>query len=145
MYQGGCECGFVRYQFRGEPLTCYACHCTDCQSASGSAFSLSMLVQREDIQITSGEEAQHIFTMNHDQRVRHHCGQCGAALWYGGAEASELVALKAGTFDDTSWFQPIAHVWVRSAQAWFRFDSNVATYETQPDISDLLQLWQARK
>src|SRR3546814_14775313 len=38
---GGCFCGAVRYVleegFRFRP---YACHCTDCQSRTGSAFKI---------------------------------------------------------------------------------------------------------
>ncbi len=55
MYSGGCECKSVRYQFQGEPMTCYACHCTDCQTASGSAFALSMILNDKDIEVTEGE------------------------------------------------------------------------------------------
>ncbi|MGA8048702.1 MAG: GFA family protein [Burkholderiales bacterium] len=45
-----------------EPVTFYACHCTDCQKRSGSSFGLSMWVNRLD----------------RDDRV---CAQCGTLLW----------------------------------------------------------------
>jgi len=32
-------------------LTGYACHCTDCQTSSGSAFTLSMTVNRDNIEM----------------------------------------------------------------------------------------------
>ena len=43
--RGGCRCGAVRYTLALDdlPLT-YACHCTDCQTWSGSAFSQQVLV-----------------------------------------------------------------------------------------------------
>ena len=41
---GGCLCGAVRYTLHeGFRLNPYACHCTDCQSRTGSAFSEHML------------------------------------------------------------------------------------------------------
>jgi hypothetical protein len=43
-YTGGCVCGATCYRLTAEPLTLYACHCTDCQKRSGSAFGLSMWV-----------------------------------------------------------------------------------------------------
>ena len=46
-YLGGCQCGTIRYKIRGEPWAIYACHCTECQRQSTSAFGLSMPVRRE--------------------------------------------------------------------------------------------------
>ena len=40
-YTGRCFCEAVQYRITEEPLTFYACHCTDCQKRSGSAFGLS--------------------------------------------------------------------------------------------------------
>jgi hypothetical protein len=37
---GGCLCGAVRYSLNAAPLLVHACHCHDCQSVSGSAYSL---------------------------------------------------------------------------------------------------------
>ena len=52
---GGCLCGAVRYVLReGFRLNPYACHCTDCQSRTGSAFSEHMLFALADLEI-SGE------------------------------------------------------------------------------------------
>ena len=36
---GGCHCGNIRYEVcRVDPATVAICHCTDCQTLSGSAF-----------------------------------------------------------------------------------------------------------
>jgi len=51
-YTGGCVCGATRYRLTAEPLTLYACHCTDCQKRSGSAFGLSMWVHRGALELT---------------------------------------------------------------------------------------------
>ena len=37
---GGCLCGAVRYEVRGEPVHVGRCHCTDCRKESGSAFTV---------------------------------------------------------------------------------------------------------
>ena len=40
---GGCRCGRVRYRVALPKLpNVYACHCRDCQTWSGSAFSLQL-------------------------------------------------------------------------------------------------------
>ena len=38
-YTGRCFCEAVKYRITDEPLTFYACHCTDCQKRSGSALA----------------------------------------------------------------------------------------------------------
>jgi hypothetical protein len=37
---GGCQCGKIRYAITDEPQLVYACHCTECQRATSSAFSM---------------------------------------------------------------------------------------------------------
>jgi hypothetical protein len=65
-YPGRCLCGAVRYRVTEEPLTLYACHCTDCQKRSGSAFGLSMWVRRAAIEATRGEAASLTTTLPED-------------------------------------------------------------------------------
>lgn len=145
MKQGGCGCRSVRYRLTGEPLTCYACHCTDCQTTSGSAFTLSMIVRSRDIDLCAGELAVNLLNTNGVQAKRHHCGHCGVALWYSADAYPGIYALKPGTFDDTTWFKPVAHIWMRSAQPWVTFDPNTKQYPNQPELSELVQLWANRE
>jgi len=144
MYLGGCECKSLRYKFSGTPLTCYACHCTDCQTSSGSAFALSMLVNEKDIEIIEGDVAINTVDYNGTIVKRHYCSQCGIPFWFSANIYPNIVALKPGTFDDTSWFTPIAHLWVRSAQPWVILDNSISQYEKQPKISELMDLWASR-
>src|SRR5215472_15442650 len=37
-FTGGCLCGALRYEAKGEPLYTGHCYCSDCQKASGSGF-----------------------------------------------------------------------------------------------------------
>ncbi|NOZ52530.1 MAG: GFA family protein [Gammaproteobacteria bacterium] len=141
MHQGGCQCRAVRYQFNGEPLTCYTCHCTDCQTSTGSAFTLSMIVNSSDIEIIKGNCAINTFEHNGTEVQRNHCETCGSALWFMATEMPDYTALKPGTFDDTAWFKPVAHLWLRSAQPWVLLDETTKKYQKQPKMSALMTLW----
>lgn len=143
MHQGGCQCGSVKYQHSGDPLTCYACHCTDCQTATGSAFTLSMIVNSSDVRVIEGSCRVNTFDHNGTEVQRHHCGSCGSALWYMATAMPDFLALKPGTFADTTWFKPVAHLWLRSAQPWVVLDNEAAKFEKQPEMSELFQLWAA--
>lgn len=141
MKTGGCECKTIRYQYSGEPLTCYACHCTDCQTISGSAFGMSMIVNEKDFQVMEGEMTINTVDKNGIQVNRHYCDKCGVIFYFSASEYAGIVALKPGTFDDTSWFRPVAHVWTRSAQPWVVFADDTVKYEQQPELGELVELW----
>ncbi len=49
---GGCQCGAVRYEVSGPPRIVYACHCTECQRQSGSAFAMAAVIPGESFRIT---------------------------------------------------------------------------------------------
>ena len=145
-YTGRCFCEATRFRISAEPLTLYACHCTDCQKRSGSAFGLSLWVPRAAIEVTSGEPALQVLK-GADGRSRpgRSCAQCGARLWSEPEKRPTLAIVRAGTLDDTAWLRPVAHVWTRSAQPWFAIPQSVARYATQPDdFSELVQLWRER-
>lgn len=144
MYSGSCECKSIGYQYSGEPLTCYACHCTDCQTSSGSAFGLSMIVNDKDFEVTRGTVSTNTIDVNGTKIEKHHCSDCGTPLWFSAEEYPGILAIKPGTFENTSWFKPIAHLWVRSAQPWVSFDIDTPQYQKQPEMSELLDLWASR-
>jgi hypothetical protein len=143
---GGCECGQVRYQLTADPATVYACHCTDCQTATGSSFALSMFVARDAIELLRGDPELREFSLpDGRQRRALACSKCGTSLWGVPRDFPELLNLEPGTLDDTSWFRPIAHIWTRSAQPWVTIPANDLRYEKQSaDPARLVQAWKSR-
>ena len=91
MITGGCLCGRVRYEARGEPLFCVVCHCRDCQKASGAGHMPVVGVRRADLSMT-GEVRQY--------GVRAFCPHCGSMLLGLPQSAPDLVTLYAGGIDD---------------------------------------------
>lgn len=137
--QGGCGCGFCRYEVTGAPLSVHACHCTDCQTLSGSAFGLSMVLNETDIDLTRGELFYSEFAMSRNAMHRHQCRECGVALWFSSPGYPGIVALKPGTLDDTSRLRPLAHMWVRSAQPWLTLADKTPKFQEQPTFEELLE------
>ena len=52
--KGGCACGLVRYESRGEPTFSYLCQCRDCQMASGTGHAAIFMIDEEGLSV-SGE------------------------------------------------------------------------------------------
>jgi hypothetical protein len=56
-----------------------------------------------------------------------------------------VITLRPGGLDDTSWLQPIGHIWTRSAQPWVSIPEGTLNYEDQPqDYTALIQAWRER-
>ena len=39
---GGCHCGFIKYEAEIDPNAVRICHCTDCQTLTGSAYRVTV-------------------------------------------------------------------------------------------------------
>jgi hypothetical protein len=145
-YAGRCVCGAVRYRLTAEPFTLYACHCTDCQSQSGSAFRLSMPVARAAIELTAGEPEHAEYTpLGGRTKQAARCASCATWLWGEPERAPAVAILRPSTLDDRSWVEPVAHIWVRSAQPWVRIPAGVLTFDGQPDDErELVRAWRAQ-
>ena len=143
---GGCQCGAVRFEIRSEPSTVYACHCTECQRQSGSAFALSMPVARDAIAIVKGTPKA--WRRVHESgRVIHcmFCGDCGTRLFHNPERNPAVSIVKPGTLDDARSLHAVGHIWTRSAQAWVEIPADTVNYEAQqPDMTRLIEAWKAR-
>lgn len=144
--EGGCCCGSVRYRLLEDPLELHVCHCTDCQRLSGNAFIMTMSVHQRSLELHRGELTTFEFptpqgTTRRDQR----CSDCGSRMWSEPPRYPELRGLRPGTLDDTSWLNPIAHIWTASAQPWVSIPDGVLRYDKAPDDDlDLVRAWKHR-
>jgi hypothetical protein len=146
---GGCQCGNIRYELIGTPQMLYACHCTDCQKQSASAFGLSLRMRPRDIRLLrGGEHLRSWDTRGGDGVIKrcHFCPDCGTRIMHGSDNPEDSVSIKAGSLDDTSDLRPIAHIWLKSAQPWISIDpAHYRCFDAEPgDESELQRLWRAQ-
>ena len=129
---GGCACGAVRYTAAVLADRAYACHCSECQTRSGSAFAMLLPVPAASFQVSGEtltvpqEEANGIVA------TLHLCAQCLTRIYTENPLWSDLRILRAGTLDDSAAASPAFHIWVSSKQTWFTLPLGVPQYETQP-------------
>jgi hypothetical protein len=55
---GGCRCGHIRYEITEQPWFGFACHCTDCQQLTASAFSLGITVPESGFRLVQNRPQQ---------------------------------------------------------------------------------------
>lgn len=142
---GGCLCGTCRYRLGGEPLAFYACHCTDCQRGTGSAFALSMIVRREDVELLQGEPSLAEVCMPDGRLKRNrHCVGCATRLWGEPVRFPQLLVLRPGTLDQPETYTPYGDIWTASARSWVGFTGG-PRFERQPeDPLALSRAWRDR-
>lgn len=144
--EGGCQCGSLRYEVRGEPLAVCACHCTDCQRRSGSAFGITMFAARSQVTLARGEPARYDYVEQDGRRwIGTYCANCVIRLWSESPRNPDVLFLAAGTLDATSGLAPAVHVWTRSAQSWVRIPDDVPTFAQQPEMAELVRAWRERR
>ena len=79
---GACTCGNIRIEGEADPATTSICHCTDCQTATGTAFRVSIPVSGASFKVT-GEPTIYIKTTadSGNPRAQAFCGKCGSPLY----------------------------------------------------------------
>ena len=79
---GTCLCGEVRYSLApGFRLNPYACHCTDCQSRTGSAFSEHMLFSLANLTISGELDAGEYDQPSGARATIYGCARCKARIY----------------------------------------------------------------
>jgi hypothetical protein len=133
---GGCLCGAVRYTLReGFRFRPYACHCTDCQSRTGSAFSEHMLFVLADLSIEGELDAGDFIQPSGARSRIVGCARCKARIYATNDEREGMASLRCGTLDDSAAVVPAAHLWVKSKQPWIGLPTDAVTMDEQPRSS----------
>ena len=129
---GGCLCSAVRYEIVAEPLQPLVCHCKNCQRQTGSIGSTAVIVPKAAIEIDGTlTRYEHLSDSGHGMQ-RHFCPLCGSPIMTTLDRVPDIVAVKVGTFDDTSWFRPQINIWTDSAQPWMPIDPACLNYPQNP-------------
>ncbi len=115
---GGCACGIVRYSLLGAPLLAYACHCHDCQKATGAAFSLTLVIRTADLEVAGTPDVTTRSSRSGRAVERSFCPSCRVPLFSRAPITPEYMSLRVGTLDDASWVVPISQSFVESAIPW---------------------------
>jgi hypothetical protein len=130
---GGCQCGAIRYRVSQEPVAVGICHCTECQAATGSAFSMSMIVPDAGFGLLQGQLKT--WTRSSDSGrpvVCAFCPDCGTRITHQAELYRGFVNVRPGTLDDRSWLRPTRSFWTREKQPWVQVPDDLVQHETQP-------------
>ena len=131
---GRCHCGQISFEAEIDPAQVRICHCTDCQTLSGSAFRINVASLPGTLVVKSGSPKTYLKTAESGNRRAHaFCPDCGTPLWAAAPGPDPAtVGLRVGTLDQRAELKPSRQGWCRSALPWSMDLSGVARFERRP-------------
>ena len=137
-FSGGCQCGAVRYSFKGPLGTTDVCHCRMCQKAFGSFGAVLVRVNNADFAWTRGEPE----TFKSSALVdRGFCKNCGTPLFMY-EKGDGFIDIAVGTLDNPNAVGSLqAQIGIESRVQWW----NTITALPEKTTEDLLTTEELKK
>jgi hypothetical protein len=130
--QGGCHCGKITYEAEIDPAKVSICHCTDCQTTSGSAYRINVACEKGTFVLKTGEPRIYVKTAESgNKRAQGFCPDCGTSLFSTTETNRQIYALRVGTIAQRAQLRPHSQGWCRSAQPWVMDISALPQYPRQ--------------
>ena len=143
---GGCRCGAVRYTLALESLPrTYACHCLDCQTWSGSAFSQQTFLPEETLTVTGPLSVYELATPSGRVSKQRMCSICHTRIYNSNSARPGVVVVRAGTLDQSDQLDAVAHIWVKRKQRWLGLPQDVPTWPEGAPVAELLHALSRRR
>ena len=131
---GSCHCGRIRFEAEVDPETVVICHCTDCQTLSGTTFRTVVPTKQGTFKLLSGEiKIYEKVAESGNTREQTFCPNCGTPIYSApvGPE-NKVVSLRVGAIRQRDRLIPSDQFWARSAQCWLKDLPTVPAREKQP-------------
>ena len=134
--EGGCHCGSIRFEAEVDPATAVVCHCTDCQTFSGSAFRTVVQTRPGTFALLAGRPTVYVKTAESgNKRQQTFCPTCGTPIYSAPASGdTKVVVLRVGAIRQRDQIVPRDQYWFRSSQSWLPKLSTIGKQDKQPAV-----------
>ena len=125
VHSGGCACGKVSVEARGEPYRVGVCHCLTCRKLHGAPFSFYAVFPPDAVTIAGQVDV--LASSEHGRR--YFCPACGSQVWSQYSRPDEIYVYP-GAFAETGLWEPTYELWTIRRDPWVpEFPSVVNRYE----------------
>jgi hypothetical protein len=130
---GGCHCGQIKFRAEVDTDQILICHCTDCQTLSGSAYRTVAPAKEGTIEIISGELKMYEKTADDGSiRIQSFCPDCGTPIYSSPPQGTPgFFGIRVGAIKQRDQLTPNKQIWCRSALEWVQDLSEAPKFETQ--------------
>jgi hypothetical protein len=133
--QGACHCGYITFEGDADPEKAGICHCTDCQTSTGSVFRTNVPIPGKSFKMLSGTPTIYVKTTaeSGNPRAQAFCPKCGTPIYSTtpGDGPKEAYMVRVGTLQQRAQFVPKKQNWFRSAQPWLAQLATIPRNEKQ--------------
>ncbi len=126
MIKGGCLCGSVRYEIRGNlKRNVVNCHCGMCRRLHGG-FGAHTKANKQDIVITNATGL--VWYDSSTIARRGFCKQCGSSLFWEPTH-HEATGIVAGSLDESHALKTIGHIFVGEKADFYDISDDLPQFD----------------
>ena len=130
--EGRCHCGQITFDAEIDPAAVQICHCTDCQTLTGSAYRVNVQTPATSFRLLTGNPKIYIKTAESGNKRAHaFCPNCGTPIYAAAPEDTKTYGLRVGTLKQRAELRPSRQIWFRSARPWVTDIRDVQHVERQ--------------
>lgn len=132
--EGRCHCGEISFSAEVIPDQVIVCHCSDCQSLSGSPYRTIIPAVEGTFQIESGNPKIYVKTAEDGaKRAQAFCPECGSPIYAApvGEAALQFIGIRVGLIKQKDQLIPNKQIWCRSSLGWVQDLADVPKLEMQ--------------
>ena len=115
---GRCHCGAISFTAEIDPSRIVACHCTDCQTLSGSPFRAIAVAPIDTFRLTGTPKTYVKVADSGSRRAQVFCPECGTPLYGCAEENAKSVTIRLGCVAQRASLKPTSQIWLHSAMPW---------------------------
>lgn len=135
---GGCLCGEIRFEIKGEDIGTTYCHCRMCQRFAGAPASVGTGFPKDNLQVTQGEPKIYASSVIAERAF---CPTCGSSLWMRFFDW-EWIFVKTLCLDNPQDFAPTSHFGTESQMPWHDIHDELPRVYCE-DSPELAALWES--
>jgi len=130
IYNGGCQCGAIRFRVEGGLSNPSICHCRMCQKAFGNFYAPLVTVDARGFGWTRGRP-KYFQSSNHVRRG--FCENCGTPLSFEGPDGTGLAI---GAFDEPARVKPTVQYGIEAKIAYVDHLHELPGHDTMEDVEN---------
>jgi hypothetical protein len=131
---GGCQCGAVTFEARGDPLMVIQCHCLNCQKSSGAGHVPFAAFPEPHVTINGETKGYTYIADSGGRATTNFCPECGSPVYARTTTFPGMVAIRLGAMDDSSRFQPQMDVYMKRLRTWDHDVQGKPAFEAMPPM-----------
>ena len=131
-YTGGCACGAVRYEIKGEPIVMVDCQCRQCQFESGTGHASHVTFKAAQVKLSGEATHWEMVGDGGTRKRRGFCPTCGSPVYMTFPDVPDIFIVKPASLDDPGSYRPAFVTWTAAGQPWDYLDPALPKFDKMP-------------